>query len=172
LAEILQVRGLPILIRRGPVLLLLDVQCLALGGRGYLGLNRGHLGLDRGCLGLGRVVDIDRGLMQILREDVQGNRRSSRGYFCQLVRSLVVAPSDVVKLEPVELVFQAPNLIAVGSIFRSRQWEFFMTWSMTSCESSRASRRLTPSSMAIRNPLTRASYSATLLDAGKWRRST
>jgi hypothetical protein len=29
-----------------------------------------------------------------------------------------------------------------------------------------------PSPMAMRNPLTRASYSATLFDAGKWRRST
>ena len=88
MAEILQVRGLPISIRRGPALLLLDVQCLALGGRGYLGLNRGrlglsrgYLGLDRGCLGLGRVVDLDGGLMQILGEDVRGNRCSPRGYF-------------------------------------------------------------------------------------------
>jgi hypothetical protein len=52
--------------------------------------------------------------MQIPGEDVQGNRRSPRGYFSQLIRSLVVAPSDVVELEPVELVFQASNLIAVG----------------------------------------------------------
>ena len=65
--------------------------------------------------------------MQIPGEDVRGNRCSPRGYFSQLVRSLVVAPSDVVKLEPVELVFQAPNLITVASIFGSRQWEFFMT---------------------------------------------
>jgi hypothetical protein len=35
-------------------------------------------------------------------------------HFSQLVRSLVVAPSNVVELEPIELVFQAPNLIAVG----------------------------------------------------------
>jgi hypothetical protein len=86
LAEILQVRGLPISIRRGPAPFLLDAQCLALGGRGYLGLNRGrlglcrgylgldrgYLGLDRGCLRLGRVVDLDGGLMQILGEDVWG----------------------------------------------------------------------------------------------------
>jgi hypothetical protein len=52
--------------------------------------------------------------MQISGEDVQGNRRSPRDYFSQLVRSLVVAPSDVVELKPVELVFQAPNFIAVG----------------------------------------------------------
>ena len=86
MAEILQERGLPISIRRGPALLLLDVQCLALGGRGYLGLNRGrlgpsrgclglsrgYLGLDRGCLGLGRVVDLDGGLTQVSGEDVRG----------------------------------------------------------------------------------------------------
>jgi hypothetical protein len=39
---------------------------------------------------------------------------SARGYFSQLIRSLVEASSDVVELESVELVFQAPNLIAVG----------------------------------------------------------
>jgi hypothetical protein len=44
------------LIRRGPALPFLDVQCLALEGRG--------------CLGLGSVVDLDKGLMQIPGEDV------------------------------------------------------------------------------------------------------
>jgi hypothetical protein len=52
--------------------------------------------------------------MQVSGEHVRGYCCSSRGYFSQLVRSLVVAPGDVVELEPVELVFQAPNLIAVG----------------------------------------------------------
>jgi hypothetical protein len=52
--------------------------------------------------------------MQVLGEDVRGNRCSPRGYFSQLIRSLVVAPGDVVELEPVELAFQAPNLIALG----------------------------------------------------------
>jgi hypothetical protein len=77
--EILQVRGLPVLIRRDPASLLLDVQCLALGDRGYLGLNRGclglsrgYLGLGRGRLGLGRVVDLDGGLMQVSGVDVRG----------------------------------------------------------------------------------------------------
>jgi hypothetical protein len=64
--EILQVRGLPISIRRDPAPLFLDAQCLTLGGRGclglgrvYLGLGRGYLGLGRGLLGLGRVVGLD-----------------------------------------------------------------------------------------------------------------
>jgi hypothetical protein len=68
--EILQVRGLPVSIRRDPIPLFLDAQCLTLGGRGCLGLSRGCLGLSRGCLGqdrgllgLGRVVSLDRGLM-------------------------------------------------------------------------------------------------------------
>jgi hypothetical protein len=43
---------------------------------------------------------------------------------------------------------------------------------MTSWESPRTSRRLTPSSMAMRRSLTGASYSATLLDAAKWSRTT
>jgi hypothetical protein len=50
--EILQVRGLPVSIRRDPAPLFLDAQCLTLGGRGCLGLGRG-------LLGLGRVVGLD-----------------------------------------------------------------------------------------------------------------
>jgi hypothetical protein len=57
--EILQVRGLPVSIRRDPASLFLDAQCLTLGGRGCLGLSRGCLGLGRGLLGLGRVVGLD-----------------------------------------------------------------------------------------------------------------
>jgi hypothetical protein len=56
--------------------------------------------------------------MQVSREDVRGNRCSPRGYFSQLVRSVVVASGDVVELEPVELVFEASNLIAVGFYLR------------------------------------------------------
>jgi hypothetical protein len=56
LVEILQVRGLPVLIRHDPIPLFLDAQCLTLGGRGCLGLGRG-------LLGLGRVVGLDGGLM-------------------------------------------------------------------------------------------------------------
>jgi hypothetical protein len=98
--EILQVRGLPVSIRRDPASLLLDAQCLTFRGRGCLGLSRG-------CLGLGRVVGLDGGLMQVSGEDVRGNRCSPRGYLSQLVRSLVVTSGDVVELEPVELVLQA-----------------------------------------------------------------
>jgi hypothetical protein len=56
--------------------------------------------MGRGGLRLGRVVDLNGGLMQISGEDVQGNRCPPRGYFSQLVRSLVVASGDVVELEP------------------------------------------------------------------------
>jgi hypothetical protein len=105
--EILQVRGLPVSIRRDPAPLLLDAHCLTLGGRGCLGLGRG-------LLGLGRVVGLDGGLMQVSGEDVRGNRCPPRGYLSQIIRSLVVSSSDVVELEPVELVLQAPNLIVVG----------------------------------------------------------
>jgi hypothetical protein len=57
--EILQVRGLPVSIRRDPISLFLDAQCLTLGGRGCLRLSRGRLGLGRDLLGLGRVVGLD-----------------------------------------------------------------------------------------------------------------
>jgi hypothetical protein len=66
LVEILQVRGLPVSIRRDPIPLFLDAQCLTLEGRGCLGLSRGRLGLSRGrlgqgrdLLGLGRAVGLD-----------------------------------------------------------------------------------------------------------------
>jgi hypothetical protein len=110
----LQVRGLLVLIRRDPIPLSLDMQCLTLGGRGYLGLGRGFLGVGRGLLGLGRVVGLDGRLMYVSGEDVRGNRCPPRGYFSQLIRGLVVPSSDVVELEPVELVFQASNFVSVG----------------------------------------------------------
>jgi hypothetical protein len=89
--EIFQVRGLPVWFRRDPIPLSLDAQGLTLGGRGYLGLGRG-------LLGLGRVVDLDGGLMYVSREDVRGNRCPPRGYFSQLIRSIVVPSGDVVEL--------------------------------------------------------------------------
>jgi hypothetical protein len=52
LVEILQVRDLPVSIRRDPIPLFLDAQCLTLGGRGCLGQGRG-------LLRLGRVVGLD-----------------------------------------------------------------------------------------------------------------
>jgi hypothetical protein len=112
--EILQVRGLPVSIRRDPIPFSLDTLCLTLGGRGCLGLGRGLLGLGRGFPGLGRVVGLDGGLMYVSGEDIRGNRCPPRGYLSQLVRSLVVPSGDVVELESIELVFQAPNLVAVG----------------------------------------------------------
>jgi hypothetical protein len=64
LVEILQVRGLPVSIRRDPAPLFLDAQCLTLGDRGCLGLSRGCLGLGRGYLGLGRgYLRLGRGLL-------------------------------------------------------------------------------------------------------------
>jgi hypothetical protein len=96
--EILQVRGLPVSIRRDPLPLSLDTQCLTLGGRGFLVLGRGFLGL--GC-----VVGLDGGLMYVSGEDIRGNCCPPRGYLSQLIRSLVVSSGDVVELESVELVF-------------------------------------------------------------------
>jgi hypothetical protein len=52
--------------------------------------------------------------MYVSGEDVRGNRCLPRGYFSQLIRSLVVPSSDMVELKPVELVLQAPNFVAVG----------------------------------------------------------
>jgi hypothetical protein len=52
--------------------------------------------------------------MYISGEDVRGNRCPPRGYFSQLIRSLFVPSSDMVEFKPIELVFQAPNFVAVG----------------------------------------------------------
>jgi hypothetical protein len=52
--------------------------------------------------------------MYVSGEDVQGNRCPPRGYFSQLIHSLVVPSGDLVELESIELVFQVPNLVAVG----------------------------------------------------------
>jgi hypothetical protein len=108
--EIFQVRGLPVRDRCDPIPLLLDTQGLTLGDRGYLGLGRG-------LLGLGRIVDLDGWLIYILGKDVRGNRRSPRGYFRQLICSFVVPSSNMVEFQSVELVFQAPNFVAVGLHF-------------------------------------------------------
>jgi hypothetical protein len=56
-----------------------------------------------------------------------------------------------------------------ASILSSWQLAFFMTWSITSCESPLTSRRLMPVSMAIMRPQRRASYSAMLFGVGKCR---
>jgi hypothetical protein len=86
------------------------MQGLTLGGRGYLGLGRGLLGF--GC-----AIEFDGWLIYVPGEDVRGNRRPSRGYFSQLIRSLVVPSRNMVELQPVELIFQAPNFVAVGLHF-------------------------------------------------------
>jgi hypothetical protein len=52
--------------------------------------------------------------MYVSGEDVRGNHCSPRGYFRQLIRSLIIPSSDMVEFQPVELVFQAPNFVAVG----------------------------------------------------------
>jgi hypothetical protein len=44
-------------------------------------------------------------------------RRSPRGYFSQLIRSLVVPPSNMVEFQLVELILQVPNFVAIGLHF-------------------------------------------------------
>jgi hypothetical protein len=106
----LQVRGLPVLVWCNPISLSLDAQGLTLGGRGYLGLGRG-------LVGFGRVVEFHGWLIYVPGEDVRGNCRLPRGYFSQLIRGLVVPSSNMVEFQPVELVLQAPNFVALGLHF-------------------------------------------------------
>jgi hypothetical protein len=86
----LQVRGLPVLVWRNPILLSLDAQGLSLGGRGYLGLGRGLIGFKR-------VVEFHGWLIYVPGEDVWGNCHSPRGYFSQLIRGRVVPSSNMVE---------------------------------------------------------------------------
>jgi hypothetical protein len=106
----LQVQGPPVWVWRNPIPLSLDAQGLTLGGRGYLGLGRG-------LVGLGRVVEFEGWLIYVSGEDVRGNRCPPRGYFSQLIRSLVVPSSNMVEFQPVELILQAPNFVAIGLHF-------------------------------------------------------
>jgi hypothetical protein len=69
-------------------------------------------GLVEGIPGVSSILD--GGLMYIPREDVRGNRCPPRGYFSQLIRSLIESSGDVVEFQPVELVLQASNFVAVG----------------------------------------------------------
>jgi hypothetical protein len=86
------------------------VQGLTLGGRGYPGLGQGPFGF--GC-----VVEFDGWLIYVPGEDIRGDRRPSRGYFSQLICSLVVSSSDMVEFQPIELIFQTPNFVTVGFHF-------------------------------------------------------
>jgi hypothetical protein len=108
--EIFQVRGLPVWDGCDPISFPFNAQGLTLGGRGYLRLRQG-------LLRLGRVVDFDGWLIYILGEDVRGNCHLPRGYFGQLIYDFAVPSSNMVEFQPIELVFQASNFVAVGLHF-------------------------------------------------------
>jgi hypothetical protein len=55
--------------------------------------------------------------MYVPGEDVRGNRRPPRGYLRQLICSLVVPSSNMVEFQPMELIFEAPNFVAIGLHF-------------------------------------------------------
>jgi hypothetical protein len=55
--------------------------------------------------------------MYVPAEDVRGNRRPPRGYFSQLICSLVVPSSNMVEFQSMELILQAPNFVAIGLHF-------------------------------------------------------
>jgi hypothetical protein len=52
--------------------------------------------------------------MKVPRENIKWNRGPIGRNFCEFVVSLIVSSRDMVELEAVELVFQAPHLLAVG----------------------------------------------------------
>jgi hypothetical protein len=111
-------------------------------------------------------------LGDISGKDVRGNSDPPRCNLGKLVRLFVVPAGHVIKLNAIELVLEGSHGLAVRLHLVVVAACVFMTWSITSCESPRTSRRFTPISMAILRPQSRASYSSMLFDAGKWRRTT
>jgi hypothetical protein len=122
-----------------------------------------------GPFGFGRLVEFYGRLIYVSGEYIWGNRCPSRGYLSQFIYSLVVSSRNMVEFQPTELVFQAPNFVTVGLHFLVAAVR--VLHDLVNNEL-RASRHRTPSSMAMCNPFTKASYSATLFDAGKWRHIT
>jgi hypothetical protein len=106
-------------------------------------------------------------LGDVSSENVRGDGDLSRCDLGELVHRLVVLAGHVIKLNAVELVLEGPHGLAVRVHLVVVVLAFFKTWSITSCESPCTSRRLTPISMEILRPQSRASYSAMLFDVGK-----
>jgi hypothetical protein len=52
--------------------------------------------------------------MKVPRENIKWNRSSIGHDFYEFVGSLIVSSCDMVELEAVEIVLQAPHLLAVG----------------------------------------------------------
>ena len=110
---------------------------------------------------------------------IEGSRRSLENMSSEIVPRVdaILATSSTSSLyhmamwlssRPRNLSSSLHTLLQYASIFRSWQLEAFITWSMTCHESPRTSRHHTLSSMEMRRPLLRASYSATLLVVAKW----
>jgi hypothetical protein len=112
-------------------------------------------------------LEVDGRLGDIPSEDVRGDSDPPRRDLGELVRLLVIPAGHVVELDAVEFVLEGPHDLAVRLQLIVVALAFFMTWSITSCESPHTSRRFMPISMAILRPQSRASYSAMLFDAGK-----
>jgi hypothetical protein len=74
---------------------------------------------------------------------------------------------DVVELQAKEFIFEAPNFLAVSlhpCVMAARVFHHLVNDELGIPSDAR---HLTPNSMAMPRPLTRASYSATLLDAAR-----
>jgi hypothetical protein len=67
-----------------------------------------------------RVIDplyrtkVDGRLVKVPLENIRWNHGFTRCDFCKLISSLIISPCDMVKLEAVELVLQAPYFLAIG----------------------------------------------------------
>jgi hypothetical protein len=51
--------------------------------------------------------------MKVPRENIRQNRSSIGHDFCEFVGSLIVSSRDMVELEAIEIVLQAPHLLVV-----------------------------------------------------------
>jgi hypothetical protein len=78
----------------------------------------------------------------------------------------------MVEFQPIELIFQAPNFVTVGLHFSIAAVRVLHDLVNNELRVATSVEAPNPSSTTMHNPLTKASYSATLFDAGKWRRIT
>ena len=107
--------------------------------------------------------------MELIDEDPAQKRIRPSGQFCQKISGIVVLSGDVMQLDPLEFVLELAHLLAVclhegafaGGLLHDLVNDQLRV--IVDVESR------TSSSMAMRSPLMRASYSVVLFEAEKWR---
>ena len=107
--------------------------------------------------------------MKVIAEDPIWRRNPPGSQFCKKIGGIVVLSGDVMQLDPLEFVLEFAPSWQYAAMRGLLQEDSFMTWSTTNSESPQPYSRVALSSMAMRSPLMRASYSMALFEAEKCR---